>query len=153
GTFDPVHYAHLLLAECCREQCQLDEVWFMPAARSPHKLEQQFASDEHRLAMLELACGGHDAFRVSKLELERGGVSYTVDTLRQLKEERPGDELFLLMGGDNLNELATWREPEVICELAIPLVAHRPGSPKPDASALAPFVSAARLAEIGAFGV
>ena len=81
GSFDPVHYGHLLLAECCRETCQLDRVWFMPAAVSPHKVGTQPASDAARIEMLQLAIGGHEPFAVSTIELDRGGLSYTVDTL------------------------------------------------------------------------
>ena len=70
GSFDPVHYGHLLLAEYCREQCQLDKVWFMPASGSPHKLEQNVTSAEQRIEMLGLAVGGFTEFQVSRLEID-----------------------------------------------------------------------------------
>ncbi len=126
GTFDPVHYGHLLLAECCREQCRLDELWFMPTAAAPHKRDRQPAAAEHRLAMLELATAGNPAFAVSRLEIDRGGVSYSVDTLARLHEEDPRRELFFPMGADMLSDLPNWREASKVCQLAIPLVVARP---------------------------
>jgi nicotinate-nucleotide adenylyltransferase len=131
GSFDPVHYGHLLLAESCREQAALDEVWFMPAAVPPHKRQASMASPKQRVEMLELALAGHAAFRVSTLEIDRGGVSYTVDTVRTIHEQRPGDELFLLMGADTLVDLPNWREPAAILELALPLAVVRRGATMP----------------------
>lgn len=148
GTFDPVHYGHLLLAECCREQCKLDSVWFVPAATPPHKQARELSAAARRIEMLELAIGGHEQFAVSRLEVERGGVSYTVDTLRELRRAEPQRELFFLMGADSLADLPTWREPAAICELALPVVVRRPSSAQTDFSVLAPLVSPARLEEI-----
>lgn len=127
GSFDPVHYGHLLLAECCREACQLDEVWFMPAHQPPHKQQRTLTDPRRRLEMLQLAIAGNPAFQVSNLELERGGVSYTVDTLRQVHERYPDAELFLLLGADSMAELPTWREAESVCRLARLAVVCRPG--------------------------
>ena len=118
GSFDPVHIGHLLAAECCREQSGLDRVLFVPAAIQPHKQHRQLASGQHRLEMLALATGGHDAFAVSADELDRGGVSYTVDTLERLRVRHPGDELLLILGPDAFLSLPTWREPRRIVELA-----------------------------------
>ncbi|MCC9604836.1 nicotinate-nucleotide adenylyltransferase [Blastopirellula sp. JC732] len=146
GSFSPVHFGHLLLAEYAREQLSLNEVWFVPAATPPHKLDQALASDADRVAMLQMAIAGNEAFTVCPLELERGGVSYTVDTLKQIKELLPDAELFLLIGGDSLAEFPTWRNPAEICQLAAPAVMRRPGSPEPDWSVLAPYCSAERLA-------
>lgn len=145
GTFDPVHFGHLLLAETCREQARLDEVWFVPAAVPPHKQDQALSPPAVRLEMLRLAVGGHDAFRVADLELLRGGVSYTVDTLAAVHAERPEAELFLLLGADSLVELPTWRDPRRILELARPLTVGRPGTQPPDYDALADLVAPARL--------
>src|SRR5262249_55888086 len=122
GSFDPVHYGHLLLAETCREQCRLDAVWFVPAAVPPHKQARELSSAENRVEMLKLAIAGNEAFSVYQMEIERGGVSYTVDTLEQLHAEDPTRELFFLMGADSLADLPTWRNPRRICELAIPLI-------------------------------
>lgn len=125
GTFDPVHYGHLLLAESCREQLALDEVWFLPAAVPPHKQQVALTPGINRIEMLHLAIGGHDAFRVCSYEVERGGVNYTVDTLAHLAAEDPARELFFLMGADSLRDLPGWREPRRICELAMPAVVTR----------------------------
>ena len=147
GSFDPVHYGHLLLAETCREQSCLDRVLFMPNAVSPHKVHAT-TSPEARVEMLKLALGGHPAMHVSTLEVERGGISYTVDTLTRLQQEYPNDKLFFLMGADSLEDLPTWREPERICQLAVPLVVRRAGSAEPDIGKLAHLVDAERLGEI-----
>ncbi|MFM7072502.1 MAG: nicotinate-nucleotide adenylyltransferase [Planctomycetota bacterium] len=137
GSFDPVHYGHLLLAESCREQCQLDEVWFLPAGSPPHKLTGRLAAARDRVAMLRLAIGGHPAFRVDTREIDRGGVSFTVDTLEELRSERPGDELFLLLGADALADLPTWRAPSRIADLAVLVTVRRAGAAAADLSRVA----------------
>ncbi|MEX2118291.1 MAG: nicotinate-nucleotide adenylyltransferase [Pirellulales bacterium] len=147
GTFDPVHYGHLLLAELCREAAGLDTVWFVPAAVPPHKLDRELAPAAQRVEMLELAIGGQESFAVGTMEVDRGGVSYTVDTLAAMAAEYPGSELFLLLGADSLRDLPTWREPGRILELATPLVARRSGAAQVDFDCLAPLVPPARLAE------
>ena len=140
GSFDPIHNGHLLLAESCREQASLDQVWFVPAAVSPHKQGEEPTDATDRIEMARLAVGGHEAFFVSEIETRRGGVSYTVDTLEAIKAERSNDELFFLMGADSLADLPKWRSPERICELAKILVVTRPDAPLPDLSVLTPFV-------------
>jgi nicotinate-nucleotide adenylyltransferase len=150
GSFDPVHYGHLLLAECCRETLRLDEVWLMPAAVPPHKQERVLAPAKHRLQMLELALAGHEQILVSSLEIDRGGVSYTVQTLATIREAKPQAETYLLMGADSLRDLPTWREPARICELSIPAVVRRGGASEPDFGILAELVSPQRLALIRA---
>jgi len=120
GSFNPVHLGHLIAAECCREQARLDRVLFMPAATPPHKQGQLLADAADRVAMLTLAVGGHEAFAVSTIEVDRGGVSYTVDTLAVLAQRHPHDTLVLVLGPDALAQLPTWREPRTIadrCEL------------------------------------
>lgn len=120
GSFNPVHLGHLIAAECCREQARLDRVLFMPAATPPHKQARMLADAADRVAMLTLAVGGHEAFAVSTIEVDRGGVSYTVDTLAVLAERHPHDTLALVLGPDALAQLPTWREPRTIadrCEL------------------------------------
>ena len=148
GTFDPVHYGHLLLAECCREQCRLDQVRFMPAAVPPHKKKRTLTDAKSRIEMLELAIGGHDALSVSDIEIQRGGVSYTVETLLSIKQQEPDKELFFLMGADMLSDLPHWKEPEQICQLATPVVVCRPGMSEPDFQCLRGLVSAERLEAI-----
>lgn len=129
GTFDPVHQAHLVVAEQCREQGRLDEVWFVPAARPPHKREQPLTPFRQRAEMLALAVAGNPAFRVDELERDRPGPSYTVDTLEDLRRRRPGDSFFLLIGADVVPDLPQWHEPVRILGLAELLVVERPGWP------------------------
>jgi nicotinate-nucleotide adenylyltransferase len=136
GSFDPVHYGHLLLAECCREQGRLDAVRFVPAAIPPHKQQQELAPAQNRIEMLELAIGGHPAFSVSKYETDRGGVNYTVETLAHFHEDEPASEFFFLMGADMFRDLPHWRQPERICELALPMAVRRWGEPEIDFSPL-----------------
>jgi len=148
GSFDPIHYGHLLLAETCREQCGLDRVLIVPAAVPPHKQLQAMTSARDRIEMVNLAIGGHEHLAVSTIEIDRGGVSYTVDTLAALAEQQPGCSLFFLMGADSLKDLPTWREPQRLCELAVPLVVRRAGSPEPDFSVIRHLLTAERLEEI-----
>jgi nicotinate-nucleotide adenylyltransferase len=129
GSFDPVHNGHLRVAEACRRAVPLDEVLFLPAATQPLKPQGPRALTADRMAMLELAVAGRDGLRVSDLEVARGGVSYTVDTLRQLAGAGPRDELFLIVGTDALSDLPNWRSPYEICSLATLLVVERPGTP------------------------
>ncbi|WP_397569663.1 nicotinate-nucleotide adenylyltransferase [Schlesneria sp. T3-172] len=136
GTFDPIHYAHLVLAEQCREQCRLDEVWFVPAALPPHKLTSNISSARARFDMIELAIAGHPEFRISRIELDRVGPSFTVTTLEQLKSQDASRDLFLLIGADSLNDLPQWREPRRILELATVVAVNRGDRPLPGTQAL-----------------
>ena len=129
GTFDPVHVGHLAIALAALESVPLDRVLFVPARRSPLKDRDPVASVADRVAMLQAAIAGEPRFALSRVELERDGVSYTVDTLEALK---PQGELFLILGSDALADLARWRTPDRIRELATILVAARPGAPEPD---------------------
>ncbi|QDT44326.1 Nicotinate-nucleotide adenylyltransferase [Gimesia alba] len=136
GTFDPVHYAHLLLAEQSREQANLDEVWLIPAGSPPHKESTGISSGKQRREMLDFAIAGNPAFVIKDLELHREGPSYTVETLRQLKETHPDDEFFLIVGADSVRDLHTWREPEAILELAKLIGVNRPNISLPDLTEL-----------------
>lgn len=127
GSFDPVHNGHLELARSCQSQAALDEVWFVPTARQPLKMSGPRASADDRCGMLERAIAGEPGWKLCRLEIDRGGTSYTIDTLRSIHAEHPEAELFLLMGGDALADLPSWLEPEEICRLAIPLVVGRAG--------------------------
>ncbi|MFO0950215.1 MAG: nicotinate-nucleotide adenylyltransferase [Isosphaeraceae bacterium] len=126
GTFDPIHLGHLILAEQCREACGLERVWFVVTASPPHKAGQR-TPVHHRLEMARIAVAGHPAFEVSEIEARRPGPHYSVETLTQLRRERPGDELFFLIGADSLVDLPTWRQPEEIARLARIVVVNRPG--------------------------
>lgn len=146
GSFDPVHYAHLLLAESAREQLDLDGVWFLPAAGAPHKQGQRQTAIALRMQMLELATAGNPAFCVSDLEARRGGTSYTVDTLEELHAAEPERELVFLVGADMLHDLPHWRRAERICELATIAAVRRPGVAEPDFDCLLPIAGAERVA-------
>ncbi|MGA2066343.1 MAG: nicotinate-nucleotide adenylyltransferase [Thermoguttaceae bacterium] len=148
GTFDPVHYGHLLLAECCREQCRLDAVWFLPAAVPPHKQRSELTPAGARVEMLELAVAANEAFCVCRYEADRGGLNYTADTLAHFRQEQPSRELFFLLGADMLHDLPRWREPARICELALVVAVRRSGQPPPDFDALAGLASPERIGEI-----
>jgi nicotinate-nucleotide adenylyltransferase len=128
GTFDPVHLGHLIVAEQCREQAGLDQVWFLPSARPPHKLKQELSPFLYRAEMLALALAGNPSFRVEELEKDRPGPSYTADTLDELARLHPGNEWCLLLGADTLADLPQWHEPARILASASLLVAARPGS-------------------------
>ena len=137
GTFDPVHWGHLLLAESAREQLDLDAVWFVPADRPVHKQEATISEPRHRIQMLEFATTGLPRFDVSRVEIGKDAPAYTVDTLARLSSEHPDVELFFLIGGDSLSDLPTWKDPERIVELAT-LVAFNRGDTRlvvPDESA------------------
>lgn len=134
GTFDPVHLGHLVLAEQCREQCRLDEVWFVPAGIPPHKTDAEISPGKQRVEMLEFAIAGHDRFRIQRLELDRPGPSFTVETLQTFHDERPERELFLLLGADSVRDLPTWREPRRILQLATIVAVNRGDRPAFDAA-------------------
>ncbi len=145
GSFDPVHLGHLLLAECCCDQAALDEVWFVPTSHQPLKPAGPQVSNLHRLAMLQHACAARSEFKISTIELDRGGVSYSVDTLEAIHNQLPDAELFFLMGADSLTDLPNWHQPDEICRLATPLVVHRAETDEPNFNALRSLVSAERL--------
>jgi nicotinate-nucleotide adenylyltransferase len=127
GTFDPVHLGHLILAEQCREQGRLDQVLFVPSARPPHKQRHVVTPFRQRVEMLQLATAGHPAFRIDERENERPGLSYTVDTLDELKKGHPAADWFLLVGSDTLAELHEWYDPAGIVRRAGLLVVARDG--------------------------
>ena len=145
GSFDPVHYGHLLLAESCREQLGLDKVIFVPAGRPPHKRETALTPAGHRLAMLELAIAGEPDFEICRYEVDREETSYTVDTLRWFRSQFPEAELYLLVGADMLNDLPNWREAGEICRLAQPVGVKRGGTPPPSLDRLASLLPIERL--------
>jgi nicotinate-nucleotide adenylyltransferase len=132
GTFDPIHNAHLLLAEQAREQLGLRRVLFVPAGDPWRKAFRRVIPAEHRLAMTQLAVQDDSGFVVDDCEIKREGATYTADTLRDLKKRHTKDELFLLLGEDALADLPFWREPEAIAELANIVVAPRGGVVLPE---------------------
>ena len=128
GTFDPIHIGHLVAAEGVREELRLDRVVFVPAARPPHKDAASISDGLRRLEMARLATTDNPAFEVSDLELRRGGTSYTIDTVRQLKAGYgSGVRLFFLMGVDSLREITMWKDCDSLLEEAVVVVFPRPG--------------------------
>lgn len=145
GSFNPPHLAHLIVAETVREQFGLDEVWWIPAHTPPHKSDGSVAPARHRLAMTRRATRSNPDFRVHSEEVERGGPSYTVETLRVLQEQHPETAFSLLLGSDSLAGFASWHRPGEIAERARLLAYRRPGDEAPD---LAPrFANRVRFAE------
>lgn len=118
GTFDPVHLGHLVLAEQCRDQCGLEEIWFVPAGSPPHKPPRDITPGPVRLELLEFAIAGHEQFRIQRWELDRTGPSFTVETLEHFRSLSPENDFFLLLGADSIRDLPTWREPHRILQLA-----------------------------------
>ena len=127
GTFDPPHIGHLLIAQTVCEAENFDKILFMPANRPPHK--KNISGVEDRLAMLNIAIEGNPNFEISDMEIKRGGVSYTIDTLKALKPSiiTEEDDLFYLIGSDSLLELIHWKEPRDILKNCNVVVAIRPG--------------------------
>jgi nicotinate-nucleotide adenylyltransferase len=127
GTFNPIHLAHLRIAEEVREACELERVLFIPAAMPPHKPVTEAAPFAHRLAMVQAAIADHPAFVVSDLEARRSGKSYSVHTLEILRREYPGDEFYFIIGMDSFRDLHLWMEYHRLFELTHLVVAARPG--------------------------
>ena len=129
GTFDPIHYGHLRLAEELGERLRLDEVRLVPSGTPPHRSAPAVTA-EHRLAMTRLATAGNTRFKVDEREVRRAGPGYTFDTLHELRAEAGGARpLALLLGADAFLELATWHRWHEIFGLAHVAIAHRPGFP------------------------
>jgi nicotinate-nucleotide adenylyltransferase len=131
GTFDPVHHGHLRLALELHELLRLNEIRLIPLANPPHR-EQPVAPIEARLAMLQAAVKNEPALRIDSREIERGGNSYTVDTLNSLRTELPDTRICLILGMDAFAGLPTWKHWEELCTLAHLVVAHRPGAKPPE---------------------
>jgi nicotinate-nucleotide adenylyltransferase len=175
GSFDPVHIGHLWVAQNCAEKLRLDQVIFMPAATSPLKPHGPVASNEDRLMMLRLAiAGGQQAampggsqpvvarqpsasgfptLLVDDRELRRGGKSYTIDTVEEIKRQRPDDDLFLLVGSDAFAAIGKWHRPEELLTMITPVVFRRGGDPPIDWSVLENLVSTSRIKAIQAASV
>jgi nicotinate-nucleotide adenylyltransferase len=131
GTFDPIHNAHLAVAEAARETLGLERVLFIPVGQPPHKPGVEVTDGEHRLAMVEMAIRDNAAFQTSRIELDRPGPSYTADTLEALTHERSGSvaELTLILSAEAFLGLPGWHEPRRVLELARLAVAPRDGYP------------------------
>jgi nicotinate-nucleotide adenylyltransferase len=137
GTFDPVHLGHLMMAEEARDSLDLTEVIFVPAGQPLLKPPYPITPVEHRLKMLRLAVGDNPYFKVSTMEIERPGPSYTVDTIADLRGKYGSeDELFFILGWDSLAQFAEWREPSRIIKMCYLLAVPRPGCKKPNLEVL-----------------
>jgi nicotinate-nucleotide adenylyltransferase len=129
GTFDPVHYGHLLIAEQTRESLDLAGVLFMPAGQPPHKPDRPITPPDHRRRMVELAIADNPRFTLLDIELKRDGPSYSVDSLEQLTVERPGDRFVIIVSSEAAQQLPGWRNPGRLLELCEIAVVPRLGYP------------------------
>jgi nicotinate-nucleotide adenylyltransferase len=132
GTFNPPHLGHLVCAQEALDQLGLERVLFVPAGVPPHKRIEADPGIEHRVAMCAAAVAGDARFAVSRVDADRSGPSYSVDTLRALHAQAPGDELTFIVGGDMAHSLPTWHEPEAVLALAKLGVAEREGVARAD---------------------
>ncbi len=127
GSFDPVHSGHLLVASAAREELGLDRMFFIPAQQSPFKPDARPAPATERIRLLRLALAGQSWCEIDLQEIERGGVSYTIDTLRSYATRFPDTQLFYLIGGDHVRTLPNWRAAEELARLAEFVIIPRPG--------------------------
>ncbi len=137
GTFDPIHNGHLLMAEEARARLNLAVVLFIPAGQPWLKVASPVSAAEHRVQMVRLAIADKPYCKLSAMEIERAGPTYTVDTIAELSSQLgSGDELFFILGQDNLTQLPEWKEPSRLVEMCYLVAVPRPGSPSPDLKAL-----------------
>lgn len=128
GTFDPPHYAHLILAQHACEELTLDKVLFVPAGVPPHKTDR--TPIEHRLAMLEAAIAGNPRFELSRVDVDRAGPHYTLDMVRILQQQNPGAALYFIMGEDTFRDLPNWHRPQELfatCQLVVAVMQRQRG--------------------------
>jgi len=129
GTFNPIHYGHLVTAEEAYHQFELNEVIFIPSGRPPHKEPREALPEEDRYLMTVIATASNPHFSVSRLEIDRPGPSYAIDTVRALKNLYPDSEIFFITGADAILEILTWKEPEKLAQYCSFIAATRPGYP------------------------
>jgi nicotinate-nucleotide adenylyltransferase len=125
GTFDPIHNGHLMLGRQALEEYGLDQVWYMPSGQPPHKKDHVVTDAADRLEMVRLAVDGIDGFVCSDFEIRRPGITYSVETLRLLRQEYPEDEFYFIIGADSFYEIEHWYQPQEILKLTALLVAGR----------------------------
>jgi nicotinate-nucleotide adenylyltransferase len=129
GTFNPVHKGHIAIAQAAKKSYRLDRVIFVPSGHPPHKTREYIAPKEHRFKMVKLAISGKKNFFISRVELDRSGYSYAVDTFNELKKEYRGNALlYYIMGMDSINEILTWKKPMELFNICQFIVATRPGT-------------------------
>jgi nicotinate-nucleotide adenylyltransferase len=127
GTFDPIHHGHLVMASEVVRRFELDEMVFVPTGQPWQKSDSEVTDAEDRYAMTVLATAAHPRFRVSRIEIDRPGATYTVDTLRELRQQRPRAELFFVTGADTLANVSTWKAVDEVFTLAKFIAVNRPG--------------------------
>ena len=132
GTFDPIHMAHLILAENAWQQFQLDTILIMPSGTPPHKENREITPATHRIRMLQLAIDDNKHFKVSNVEIEREGKTYTADTLTELNRYNPDCCYYFIIGADSLFQLEHWYQPDIIMKQAVLLVAVRDQLEEPE---------------------
>lgn len=152
GTFNPIHNGHLILAKEAKEKLKLDKVIFVPTNLAPHKENLDLAGAKVRLEMIKLAVAASNDFMVSDIEIKRGGRSYTIDTVGQLKNKYPADELYFLAGSDLLRYLDDWKDLSQIIKMVKFIVATRPGYPLEKIPSYIETI-AINAADISAFGI
>jgi nicotinate-nucleotide adenylyltransferase len=126
GTFDPVHNGHLAAARQLKDVAGLDEVWLMPNATPPHRMAAPVADAHDRMRMVELATAGRAGLMPSRIEVDRGGISYTIDTIRQLARDLPEQRFALLLGSDAALQIRSWRDPQALLDEASFVIFNRP---------------------------
>jgi nicotinate-nucleotide adenylyltransferase len=126
GTFDPVHNGHLAAARQLRSVADLDQIWLMPNATPPHRTAAPVAPAEDRMRMVELAVAGHEGLVPSRVEVDRGGVSYTIDTLRDLAREYADQRFVLLIGSDAALQIRSWHDADALLDSASFVIFNRP---------------------------
>lgn len=136
GTFDPVHTGHMVVADVVKDELGLTEVVFVPAGEPWLKAGASVLSAKHRLNMVRLAIAGKSYFKASTMEIERKGPTYSVDTMAEMRREINNDELFFIIGWDNLMELPRWHQPERLISLCRLVAVPRAGSPVPDLASI-----------------
>ncbi|WP_027338627.1 nicotinate-nucleotide adenylyltransferase [Halonatronum saccharophilum] len=127
GTFDPIHNGHLLTAQCAAYQHNLEKVIFVPSGNPPHKTEKKITDAQERYVMALLATMSNPIFDVSRIEIDREGLSYTVDTVREFKKIYPDRKIYFITGADAILEIFTWKNPEKLLEETEFIAASRPG--------------------------
>ena len=136
GTFDPIHRGHIMVAEEVKARLNLAEVLFVPTAQTPLKEESPISAVEHRVQMVRLTIADYPYFKLSDMEINRAGLSYTIDTIIELRDRYAGDELFFILGWDSLAQLARWKEPSRLVQMCHLVAVPRPGYSLPDLNSL-----------------
>ncbi len=127
GTFDPIHYGHLVTAEAVMHEYQIDRVLFIPSGQPPHKAGKTVTAAEHRYLMTLLATETNPQFFCSRIEIDRQGYTYTIDTIQQLKKMNPETDIYFITGADAFSEILTWKDPELLLSSCHFVAATRPG--------------------------